>query len=215
MSAEMAKRMQSACERGDLAQVTVFFAQGAQVNDPGGDPPLIAAANRGHLAVVEWLLEKGADVNIVNSSKSTALMCAAYGGHTQCIAVLMQHGADVGLVNNHGKTAMQYARDNSRTDAIRALEKRPDEITNSWTLDNRVMQEIYDFRRLERVTFVRKTTDGEVEAMQREAFSQLPDHGALQKAFDEHRRRGGKRSEEDVFDTGFRKQKMNLPRRSP
>lgn len=214
MTAELAKRMYTAAETGDLALVKQLAAQGVGINVAGDTAPLIGAAHRGHLAVVQWLLDNGADVNIVNSGRSTALMCAAYSGHAHCIELLLQHGADATMVNSSSKTAMTYARENGGAEAVRALECRPDEISSSWTLDNRVMQEIYDFRRLERVTLMRKSAGGDVEAMQREAFSQLPDHGALQKAFDEHRRRGGKRSEEEVFDTGFRKLKINLPRRS-
>jgi len=64
---------------------------------------------------------------------------------------------------------------------------------------DRVVQEIYNFRRKERFTFIRKEELGDVEAVQRESFADIADKSALRKAFDEHRKRGGKLDESDVF----------------
>jgi ankyrin repeat protein len=206
------KELCDACENGEGQRAIDAVRRGANVNATGaGDPPLVRAANKGHALIVEWLLDNGADPNIVNTKKSTPLMCAAFRGNAQVVALLMERGADTKRVNNDNKTAMAYARDQSHANCIRALKRLPDEVSNVWQVDDRFMQEIYDFKRLERVTFVRKSEAGEVEALQREAFSQLPDRGALQKAFDEHRRRGGKRSEEEVFDCGLGKLKLAAP----
>lgn len=208
------KALCDAAESGSGLLVIEAVKAGANVNVTNqGDPPLVRAANKGYVTVVEWLLDNGADVNIVNTKRSTALMCAAYRGHAEVVALLLRRGADAKLMNNDNKTAMAYARDQSQAACIRALKQLPDEVSNTWKLDDRVMQEVYDFKRLERVTFVRKAEGGEVEAMQREAFSVLPDRGALQKAFDEHRRRGGSRSEEEVFDSGMDKVKLAIPKR--
>ena len=73
------------------------------------------------------------------------------------------------------------------------------------------MQEVYSFKRRERFTFIRKSENGDVEAVQRESFFALDDKSGLRRAFDEHVKRGGKMSEEDVFGDVMMKPRKTLP----
>lgn len=65
-----------------------------------------------HVNTVVWLLNKGADVNIVSSNNETALMYATEQseGFKNCkmstIQTLFKHGADVGMINCDGETAL-------------------------------------------------------------------------------------------------------------
>ena len=113
--------------------------------------------------------------------------------------MLLEHGASRTLANADGKTALRYAQDQNKGEIAQILTHSPEEVSFSYPLDNRVMQEIYNFPRRERVTLIRKTEGGDVEAMQRDSFAALDDETGLAKAFNEHRRRGGKLLEEDVF----------------
>lgn len=65
----------------------------------GHKTALIAAAERGHLAVVRLLLKHGADVNARNNSHDTGLRLAARGGHTEIVRLLLESGADVNARN--------------------------------------------------------------------------------------------------------------------
>ncbi|KAF8542006.1 ankyrin repeat-containing domain protein [Trichophaea hybrida] len=71
------------------------------------------AAQVGHLAVVERLLQAGADVNTEpsNSNGRTALWAAAKGGHHAVVDRLLQAGADVNAKPSYddGRTALQAA----------------------------------------------------------------------------------------------------------
>ena len=64
-----------------------------QCND--GFTALMLAAQGGHEAVAQLLLQHGADVAAAFNDGSTALMLAAQGGHEAVAQLLLQHGADV------------------------------------------------------------------------------------------------------------------------
>lgn len=57
-----------------------------------------AAAN-GHIEVIEFLLEKRANVNLRDSNNWTALMFACANGHFFIAKQLLAAGADATLVN--------------------------------------------------------------------------------------------------------------------
>jgi ankyrin repeat protein len=59
------------------------------------DPALHTAARHGYLEIVQYLIEHGADVNLLSSSNYTPLYCAAESGELEVIKYLVQHGADV------------------------------------------------------------------------------------------------------------------------
>ena len=55
----------------------------------------------GHTKIVKTLVQKNANVNNENGSKSTALMQAAALGHTEIVRFLLQNGANVNAVDYH------------------------------------------------------------------------------------------------------------------
>jgi ankyrin repeat protein len=77
---------------------------------------IIPAAEKGHLAAVQYLLEEtDVDVNHINDLGWTALLEAIIltdGGpvHQQIIAELIAHGADVAIADGEGITPLQHAR---------------------------------------------------------------------------------------------------------
>jgi len=68
------------------------------------------AASSGHLALVEFLLSKGADANARDKQCKTALMAAAsFYNSKAIIKTLLSHGADVNAIDKDGTTALMMA----------------------------------------------------------------------------------------------------------
>ena len=70
---------------------------------------LLRASENGHTEIVEMLLEKGANVNAVQTNGITALMRASEKGHTETVERLLEKGAKVNAVQTNGMTALIWA----------------------------------------------------------------------------------------------------------
>lgn len=68
-------------------------------------------------AMLEFLIEWGADVNATDHHGMTALMAAARVGHVQAVKLLLDNGAQVDAVEDNGKTALHYAAAGSQKGA--------------------------------------------------------------------------------------------------
>ena len=77
--------------------------------DNKGGTALMWAAQGGHKAVVQLLLEKGANVEAKNKYRETALHGAARGGHEAVVRLLLEKGADVEAKSKYGGTALDGA----------------------------------------------------------------------------------------------------------
>ena len=73
--------------------------------------------------MVQALLDRAADVNLVNKFNQTALHFAVEVGNTECIRVLLERGVNIQLVNNDGKTAYEIASDNGFTLAMSQMSR--------------------------------------------------------------------------------------------
>lgn len=73
---------------------------------PQGYAPMMWAANRGFVEILELLITGKANVNLQNPYGETALMCTS---ETQAIEVLLAAGADRTIVDMNGLTAYQKA----------------------------------------------------------------------------------------------------------
>ncbi len=76
-----------------------------------GDDAIKAAARNGHAKIIEFLVEHGAKVNVVNPSicNDTALIVAAQNGHFNAVACLLKYGAKLEHKDATGNTALTYA----------------------------------------------------------------------------------------------------------
>ncbi|KAL8825018.1 MAG: hypothetical protein Q9191_004671, partial [Dirinaria sp. TL-2023a] len=82
-----------------------------QVNKQGGchGNALSAAVYKGHVALVQMLLDHKADVNAQGGEYGNALQAAAYNGHVALVQMLLDHKADVNAQGGKYGSALQAA----------------------------------------------------------------------------------------------------------
>ncbi len=90
-----------------------------------------SACKIGHLCVVQLLVERGADVNKLNSDNRTSLHRASEKGHMRIAELLSDKGAFVNIANVHGWTALHYASKYGRHSVTQLLIKRGADINKA------------------------------------------------------------------------------------
>jgi len=97
-----------------------LIAADADVNKPGWTP-LHYAASKGHLDIMNLLLENHAYIDAESPNGTTPLMMAAEYGTPEAVKLLLNAGADAIIKNSLGLTALDFATRADRPDAIRLL----------------------------------------------------------------------------------------------
>ncbi|XP_002737915.1 fibronectin type 3 and ankyrin repeat domains protein 1-like [Saccoglossus kowalevskii] len=106
----------------DLVKVRHILDSGevqVDVPDKYGLSPLMSAAQKGYLNIVELLIEYGADVNFQNDSGKNALMLSCFAGHIEVVKLLKSHGAQWDVRDKGGSTPMHWAVDSANTQLLR------------------------------------------------------------------------------------------------
>jgi len=133
-----------AAEDGDLGRVQAALAAGARIDIAahGGWEALMYAVYRGDPAIVQLLIQRGANPNRredmlgsrcvdpcsadecrgwVSTDGRTPLMTAAVGGYTEVVRILLGSGADPLLEDAEGKTARDWAEWASKSETAALL----------------------------------------------------------------------------------------------
>ena len=117
-----------AAARGDRATVESFltgtFSQSDTVNIPDNKTMLTClhqATCRGHLTVVQLILQYRQAILNQRLEDKTALQVAAHQGHTVIVDLLLRHGADPTLSDKAGDCAIHYAAIGARSEVILSL----------------------------------------------------------------------------------------------
>ena len=71
-----------------------FSNLGADI-ELGASTPLMEAAQEGHVDIVKFLIEKGANIHAETNTMDTALTYACANGHTTIADILLQCGAEL------------------------------------------------------------------------------------------------------------------------
>lgn len=74
-----------------------------------GFTPLHLAALNGHYQIAEYLIQKGADIKLVNKKNQNALMLACSQGHVKVAHFLITNGASVDQKDDRGDTCLHMA----------------------------------------------------------------------------------------------------------
>lgn len=83
--------------------------------------PLHAASSKGHLSSIRLLLERGANIDVVDEDGLTALHHAVLRSRPESMSFLISSGAAVNVVDHTGHTALCYAADQGRDDMLNIL----------------------------------------------------------------------------------------------
>jgi ankyrin repeat protein len=101
-----------ASKSGNLEHVNLAISDWGNVDAKGGKlmaTPLHYATVHGHLAIVERLLAKGADVQSTDANGETPMHDAAAFGRVQVAEMLLAHEADVNALTPDEQTPLDYA----------------------------------------------------------------------------------------------------------
>ncbi|KAG8508254.1 Ankyrin repeat and SOCS box protein 1, partial [Galemys pyrenaicus] len=83
--------------------------------------PLRLAATAGHSHCVDFLIRKGAEVDLVDVKGQTALYVAVVNGHLESAQILLEAGADPNGSRHHRSTPVYHAARVGRADILQAL----------------------------------------------------------------------------------------------
>eukprot|EP01102_Stenamoeba_stenopodia_P015303 TRINITY_DN51_c0_g3_i4.p1 TRINITY_DN51_c0_g3~~TRINITY_DN51_c0_g3_i4.p1 ORF type:complete len:750 (-),score=182.80 TRINITY_DN51_c0_g3_i4:1805-4054(-) len=101
-----------------------LVAQGADVNyksESEEKTPLHATAIEGNLVCMEFLIQSGALVNVVDSWSWAPLHYAALHGKTHCAILLVKRNADTTIKDRDGNTPLNIAIMNQQADCVTLL----------------------------------------------------------------------------------------------
>lgn len=85
-------------------------------NDMESCSLLHLACQSADVAMLELLLQYGANINTIDSRDETPLFRCILGGNATCIKLLLSRGADLHIVNNEGKTPLEVALESNIDD---------------------------------------------------------------------------------------------------
>lgn len=111
----------SACIRGQI-ETCRHLIDKAELNSKNNDgwTPFHVASYLGHVAIVELLIEKGANIEILNNDGGNALLIAAAHGKTE-VAMLLSSRMDLNFQNEKGWTPINAASMYGHVDIVRLL----------------------------------------------------------------------------------------------
>uniref|UniRef100_H3AYH9 Ankyrin repeat and SOCS box containing 1 n=1 Tax=Latimeria chalumnae TaxID=7897 RepID=H3AYH9_LATCH len=95
--------------------------------------PLRIAATAGHSNCVDFLIQEGAEVDLVDVKGQTALYVATVNGHLDCARILLEAGANPNGSRHHRSTPLYHASRVGRPDLLKELIKYGADVDHQFT----------------------------------------------------------------------------------
>ncbi|KAI0888363.1 ankyrin repeat-containing domain protein [Annulohypoxylon maeteangense] len=73
-----------------------------------GKTALMIASQSNKLGLVQWLLTKGADIDVLDSFNKSALYYAVSNGHVETVTALLKKGARVDVAHSYGESSLLF-----------------------------------------------------------------------------------------------------------
>ena len=83
--------------------------------------PLMFASEKGNYELLNYLIDKGADINAATPNKTNVLMLSAYGGNLDVVKRLLDLGLDINERNDYGAAVITYAAYRGHLDIVEYL----------------------------------------------------------------------------------------------
>ena len=117
-----------ACVFGHLEVACYMVKKGADINATAtngtGYNALTGSVAGGHVEIVKWLLESGANANYNYGAGYTPLLTAAANGRLDIIQLLLTRGADVNAKTEDGKSVIDLAEERKHPGVAAFLKSR-------------------------------------------------------------------------------------------
>ncbi len=108
---------------GNALDIKILLDKGAyaDIQDQGGNSPLMLATDRGHIDAVLILLSYGVNTNLKNKAGDTALINAVWNNNLRITKHLIRNKAKINAANNRGWTSLMYAALRGHTNLFKML----------------------------------------------------------------------------------------------
>ena len=120
----MALSIHDAARQGNLEEVMRLIQEDPEIvnaTDEDGNTALHLASFKGHVDVVSYLLDQGANIDGEGMDDETALVYACNMGHLEVVELLLSRGADPTICNDGGWTPLMMASYRGYVDVVRYL----------------------------------------------------------------------------------------------
>ncbi|XP_078435681.1 ankyrin repeat family protein [Wolffia australiana] len=107
----------------DIEDVVTLHSTGISLDskDSEGRTALHMASANGHLLIVEYLINNGADPNALNAENNTPLHWACLNGHIEVVKALILAGGDLSRLNRYERSPVDEAVARGKLDVIDAI----------------------------------------------------------------------------------------------
>ncbi len=133
LSLLQAAEIHRAAEAGDLAKVKALVEGDpalVKAKDENGRTPLHWAARGGHFEVLQYLVDRGADLNAIDNNGIAPLHSLARSGQTEAARLLIDKGADIDIKDPVKLTPLNMAAESGLEAMVKLLIEKGANIEN-------------------------------------------------------------------------------------